>query len=70
MIVQARLRRGIENFEDSMNNHSSGAKEKRVDSGVTRRTFLGMSLASGATLLAGEPGAIFGRLINDIEPGH
>src|SRR5438105_3273902 len=43
-----------------MNNNSSGAKEKRVDSGVTRRTFLGMSLASGATLLAGGSGAIFG----------
>jgi aryl-alcohol dehydrogenase-like predicted oxidoreductase len=43
-----------------MNNNSSGGKEKRVDSGVTRRTFLGMSLASGATLLAGGSGAIFG----------
>src|SRR6266436_8129841 len=42
-----------------MNNNSS-AKEKRVDTGVTRRTFLGMSLASGATLLAGGSGAIFG----------
>ena len=31
-----------------------------MDNGVTRRTFLGMSLASGAALLAGGSGAIFG----------
>jgi pyridoxine 4-dehydrogenase len=38
----------------------SNAKRKRVDSGVTRRTFLGMSLGTGATLLAGGSNAIFG----------
>src|SRR5437660_8294708 len=31
-----------------------------VDSGVTRRTFLGMSLATGATLLAGGSATMFG----------
>src|ERR1700731_777172 len=39
---------------------SSNANQKRVDNGVTRRTFLGMSLASGATLLAGGSATIFG----------
>ena len=41
-----------------MTENSSGATRKRVDSGFTRRTFLGMSLASGATLWAG--GTILG----------
>jgi pyridoxine 4-dehydrogenase len=41
-----------------MADNSSGAKQKRVDSDLTRRTFLGMSLASGATLWAG--GTILG----------
>lgn len=51
-----------------MNNNCSEANQKRVDSVVTRRTFLGMSLASGATLLAGGSGAIFRRgLINGTE---
>src|SRR6266699_2618670 len=36
------------------------ANQKRVDNGVTRRTFLEMSLASGATLLAGGSATIFG----------
>src|SRR6266487_163013 len=31
-----------------------------MDNGITRRTFLGISLASGATLLAGGSGALFG----------
>jgi len=39
---------------------SGNPKHGRVDSGVTRRTFLGMSLASGATLLAGGSASIFG----------
>ena len=39
---------------------SPNAKQKRVDKGVTRRTFLGMSLASGATLLAGGSTTLFG----------
>jgi pyridoxine 4-dehydrogenase len=34
--------------------------DPKQNSGVTRRTFLGMSLASAATLLAGGSGAIFG----------
>ena len=33
---------------------------QKQDPGVTRRTFLGMSLASAATLLPGGSGAIFG----------
>src|SRR3984893_13294716 len=45
---------------ESMAQKSSEANQKRVDNGVTRRTFLGMSLASGATLLAGGPATIFG----------
>src|SRR6266567_3007420 len=36
------------------------ANQKPVDSGVTRRTFLGMSLATGATLLAGGEATMFG----------
>ena len=43
-----------------MPDKSPDANQKRVDSGVTRRTFLGMSLASGATLLAGGSATIFG----------
>src|ERR1700731_49469 len=39
---------------------SSNANQKRVDNGVTRRSFLGMSLASGATLLAGGSATLFG----------
>jgi len=39
---------------------SPNTKLKRVDNGVTRRTFLRMSLASGATLLAGGSATIFG----------
>src|ERR1700732_1050289 len=43
-----------------MPDKSRNANRKRVDNGVTRRSFLGMSLASGATLLAGGPATIFG----------
>src|SRR5713101_1431956 len=43
-----------------MPNKSPDANQKPVDSGVTRRTFLGMSLATGATLLAGGSATIFG----------
>src|SRR5438046_5375095 len=43
-----------------MSDESPNAKQKRVDSGITRRTFLGMSLGIGCTLLAGGSGAIFG----------
>jgi len=43
-----------------MPDKSPDANQKPVDSGVTRRTFLGMSLASGATLLAGGSATIFG----------
>jgi len=43
-----------------MTKKSPEPKQKRVDSGVTRRTFLGMSLASGATLLAGGSAAVYG----------
>src|SRR6266481_5405157 len=43
-----------------MAQNSPDANQKPVDSGVTRRTFLGMSLASGATLLAGGSATIFG----------
>ena len=39
---------------------SSNTKQKRVDSGITRRTFLGMSLGTGATLLAGGSAPILG----------
>src|SRR6266404_2388895 len=39
---------------------SPNANQKPLDSGVTRRTFLGMSLATGATLLAGGSATIFG----------
>ncbi|MGH8094882.1 MAG: aldo/keto reductase [Chthoniobacterales bacterium] len=35
-------------------------KQRQMDNGVTRRTFLGLSLAGGATLLAGGPGTILG----------
>src|SRR5207245_3648959 len=43
-----------------MPNKSPDANGKPVDSGVTRRTFLGMSLATGATLLAGGSATMFG----------
>jgi pyridoxine 4-dehydrogenase len=43
-----------------MADKSSNRKQKRVVTGVTRRTFLGMSLATGATLLAGGSARIFG----------
>src|ERR1700730_12221183 len=43
-----------------MADKSSNRKQKRVVTGVTRRTFLGMSLATGATLLAGGSATIFG----------
>lgn len=43
-----------------MNNNSPDANQKRVDNGITRRTFLGMSLASGAALLAGRSATISG----------
>src|SRR5947199_1712542 len=43
-----------------MPDKSPDANQKWVDNGVTRRTFLGMSLASGATLLAGGSAKIFG----------
>src|SRR6266436_2857987 len=43
-----------------MSDESPNAKQKRVDSGITRRTFLGMSLGTGATLLAGGSATIFG----------
>ena len=39
---------------------SPEANQKRAGNGVTRRTFLGMSLAGGATLFAGGPATIFG----------
>src|SRR6266699_7085730 len=35
-------------------------KQKRIDNGVTRRTFLGMSMASGAAVFAGGSNVIFG----------
>jgi aryl-alcohol dehydrogenase-like predicted oxidoreductase len=38
----------------------SNRKQERADTGVTRRTFLGISLATGATLLAGRSARIFG----------
>jgi pyridoxine 4-dehydrogenase len=43
-----------------MNDKAPQAKQKPMENGVTRRTFLGMSLASGATLLVGGSDAIFG----------
>ncbi len=42
-----------------MADKSPDAKQKRVDNGLTRRTFLGMSLAGGATLLTGGSATIF-----------
>jgi pyridoxine 4-dehydrogenase len=39
---------------------SRAAKQERVENGLTRRTFLGLSLAGGATLLAGGPATMFG----------
>src|SRR3984893_415860 len=43
-----------------MADKSSNRKQERVGTGVTRRTFLGISLATGATLLAGRSARIFG----------
>jgi len=43
-----------------MADKSSNRKQERVGTGVTRRTFLGMSLATGATLLAGRSARILG----------
>ncbi len=43
-----------------MSDESPNAKQKRVDSGITRRTFLGMSLGTGATLFAGGSATIVG----------
>src|SRR5438093_8754936 len=43
-----------------MSDESPNAKQKRVDSGITRRTFLGMSLGTGATLFAGGSATILG----------
>src|SRR5881394_3482364 len=43
-----------------MSDDSPNAKQKRVDSGITRRTFLGMSLATGATFFAGGSATILG----------
>src|SRR5204862_8197310 len=43
-----------------MSDESPNAKQKRVDSSITRRTFLGMSLGTGATLLAGGSATILG----------
>ena len=43
-----------------MHDESPNATKKRVDNGVTRRTFLGMSLGTGATLLAGGSATILG----------
>jgi aryl-alcohol dehydrogenase-like predicted oxidoreductase len=43
-----------------MTEKSLEAKQKRLDSGITRRTFLGMSLGTGATVLAGGSATIFG----------
>ena len=43
-----------------MPDKSANTNQKQVDSGVTRRTFLGMSLASGATFWAGGSATIFG----------
>jgi len=45
---------------ESMAQKSPEPNRKRVENGVTRRSFLGMSLASGATLLAGGSAAILG----------
>src|SRR5947199_4007347 len=43
-----------------MSDESPNAKQKRVDSGITRRTFLGMRLGTGATLFAGGSATILG----------
>src|SRR5436190_8250034 len=43
-----------------MSDESPNANKKRVDNGVTRRTFLGMSLGTGAALFAGGSATIFG----------
>src|SRR5438046_8662818 len=43
-----------------MSDESPNAKQKRVDSSITRRTFLGMSLGTAATLFAGGSATILG----------
>src|SRR5205814_10728699 len=43
-----------------MSDESPNAKQKRVDSDIPRRTFLGMSLGTGATLFAGGSATILG----------
>src|SRR5437762_4204882 len=43
-----------------MSDESPNANKKRVDNGVTRRTFLGMSLGTGATLFAAGSATILG----------
>src|SRR5947199_3428650 len=43
-----------------MSDESPNAKQKRVDSSITRRTFLGMSLGTGVTLFAGGSATILG----------
>src|SRR5436309_9284583 len=43
-----------------MSDESPNAKQKRVDSRITRRTFLGMSVGTGVTLFAGGSATILG----------
>jgi pyridoxine 4-dehydrogenase len=43
-----------------MNEKFADRSEELIDSGITRRRFVGMSLASGATILAGGSSPIFG----------
>jgi pyridoxine 4-dehydrogenase len=50
----------------AMNDKAPQAKQKPMENGVTRRTFLGMSLASGATLLVGGSDAMFGATSPDL----
>ena len=40
--------------------HDKSANQEVIDNGSTRRAFLGISLASGAALLAGGSSTIFG----------
>jgi pyridoxine 4-dehydrogenase len=49
-----------------MPSESPDATPKRVDNRFTRRTFLGMSLAGGATLLAGGTANIFGASLSAV----
>jgi pyridoxine 4-dehydrogenase len=44
----------------AMDENFADTTEQMTDSAITRRRFVGMSLASGATILAGGLGAIFG----------